>query len=221
MLVGLMADKIEPAEAYASFMTEIKLRFRTLRQALERIKDNPESDGIFLEAEFGYLQMRYICELIALSSLAVHEPHGLNAKLYKSWHAGNTFRDLQALNQNCFPLPVIMNRNPAGIQFQIVPENAMTIEDIQDIYNKCGEVLHRGVIKHLIRGDGKTYDVDKLNEWAGKIVRLLQHHAMMILDKGQVFLVNWNGGHDGSVQVVTAQADGPAILVPPAGLGAA
>lgn len=56
-----------------------------------------------MRAEFAFLQLRYICELVALSSLAAHCSIGIGSRLSKVWNAAEAFALLEHVNPHCFP----------------------------------------------------------------------------------------------------------------------
>jgi hypothetical protein len=204
----------EAAELYRAFMEEIKTRLGVIAEVVTVVKRDSNHPGAFLQAEFGFLQLRFVCDLVALAILAAHRPYGLTDKLMESWHARRALHDLSLLNPLSFPRPAKVSRTPEGITINVSDEGALQRRDLEDIYNKCGRMLHRGALKHIL-GQGKAYDIGKLNGWAARIGALLAHHVLMILDEGLILVVNLTSGPDGSVEVAITQAPGPAVYVPP------
>lgn len=198
-------------ELYSSFMEEIKTRFGAIHETVSALRADNTSPNAFMYAEFCFLQMRFVCELIALAAIAAHKPLGLNKGLLKSWHADRTFAALSKINPQCFPRGIIIGRKNGAIHVEL-RKRELDRADLQRIYNKCGEILHRGMIKHVLNGEIKVYDIEKLDAWARSIGQLMSQHSIMILEEGIVLLVTMQHGPTGAVQVAFAKGDGAAHL---------
>jgi hypothetical protein len=85
----------------------------------------------------------------------------------------------------------------------------MPRQALAEIYGKCGNNLHRGFLKHALKGEVRTYDVDELTSWHKSLVGLITQHLILFQQEQRVVLVTLIGGPDGNVMVVNAQADGP------------
>ena len=196
-------------------MEEIKIRLNEIGRIatrFEKTQDN-KSPRAFLEAEFAFLQLRYVCELVCLAALAAHKPMGLNSQLMKSWNVGKTFEKLFRMNPMCFPRSAKVTSKDRSHHLDH-SEGTLKRRDLQRIWNSCGEILHRGVIRHAFDGAVKVYDIGQLDAWAGQIGAHLSTHTIMVLDKQFAFLVTLTGGEGGSVQIVTIATDGPSKHVP-------
>jgi len=212
----------EAVDLYRQFMEEIKIRFNAIKLTIDQVEAEGETPVGYLNAEFAFLQLRFVCELIALAVLAAHSPFGLNRRLMKSWNARKTFETLAQINPQCFPRPVkvlrvdeIEDGRNRHHHIDISDAGALKREDLQRIYDHCGETLHRGILKHVVEGPGRVYDLDQVDKWCIEIGALLSHHALLILDRGLVLITVLSTEPNGDVQVVTTQAPGPAIYIPP------
>lgn len=215
-----MADpefaEIEKAShIYRSFMEEIKTRLNVIAETVALLKANPNDPHGFLHAEFGFLQLRFVCDLIALSVLAAHKPYGLTDILLESWHARRALNDLKTINPVSFPRPCKITGADGHKHIDWKDDGVLKREGLQRIYDKCGKLLHRGIIKHMFEGQRKAYDIGALNRWAARIGELLSTHALIYPEKGLALIVYLAGGSNGSVQIAIAQADGPAVFVQP------
>jgi hypothetical protein len=199
-------------EQYAAFMEEIKTRLDAIHPILRTLGKDGINPTDFLQAEFCILQVRFVCELIALASLAAHHSLGLPKDLLKSWNAERTFRALEDINPHCFPKYASITRPEGRIHIE-VSRDIMDRPGLQAIYNQCGEMLHRGMIKHVLSGKERVYDLQQIDQWAGQIGSLLSTHVIMILETGLVLVVNLTGGPNSSVQVAIAKG-GPAVYEP-------
>lgn len=213
----------EAVDLYRQFMEEIKVRFNAIGTGIDQVQAEGQTPAGYLQAEFVFLQLRFVCELIALAVLTAHSPFGLSRRLMKSWNARTTFEALTEINPQCFPRPVnvlsveeIEGGKNRHHHIDISDAGAFRREDLQRIYDRCGEILHRGVLKHVLEGPGRVYDLDQVDKWCRELGALLSHHAVMILDRGLI-LITVLSSENGGVQVVTTQAPGPAIYTPPDG----
>jgi hypothetical protein len=67
----MSAIREDVGRIYITFMEEVKVQHNALADTLESIVDEAEGQQM-LEAEFAYLQVRRICELLALAVIAAH-----------------------------------------------------------------------------------------------------------------------------------------------------
>lgn len=86
-----------PEELYCNFMDEIKLRIDCVEKALLRKYKGMPSQVV---REFCYLQLRFVCELIAMACLVVHEDKMTVKKFEKLWSASDIVERLAKLNPN-------------------------------------------------------------------------------------------------------------------------
>lgn len=197
---------------YTQFMREIKERTAAIVRMIDRVKPGrPAIPAGYVEAESCILQVRYCCELIALASLAAHHQLGVSAKLLKSWNADETFARLAHVNPHCFPRATKTTRPPNGLHIEL-RRDQMTMDELQTTYAACGELLHRGVLKHALAGGGRNYQLDDVVRWTSRIRGLLREHVVMLLEPGNVFLVRMHN-EQGEVEVLYARAPGSSVLV--------
>lgn len=48
------------------------------------------------------------------------------------------------------------------------------------IYHLCGERLHSGQLRTILKKGGKAYSVKEVREWTGAIVALVNQHAVVL-----------------------------------------
>jgi hypothetical protein len=201
------------ASQYGDFMREIKIRLEAIQGRMVVIKEDLASPTAFLEAEFCILQVRFVCELLALAVLAAHRPLGLKSDLQKAWNARKIFETLAQMNAECFPKAANFERKDDGVHGDIVHDK-IDRSGLQNIYDQCGEALHRGVLKHALSGRPKVYDIPKIEGWARQLGALLSSHVVLISDLEIVLIVQLNVGPDQHVEVAVA-GGGPFVHVPP------
>ncbi len=197
---------------YLQFMREIKERVSAIKRILHRIRPGTPlvSDG-YVDVESCILQVRYICELIALAALAAHHQIGLSNDLCKEGHASRAFALLKRVNSNCFPRAIKMNRNDGGLQIELL-KTELTALELKSIYTECGKLLHRGLLKEALTGEQRRYNVDAIQGWVIRIRNLLRQHIVMLLEPGHVFIITMKAT-DGEVEVLHAKAPGPSVLI--------
>ncbi len=203
-------DLDKEARIYADFMSEIKARSRLAADIIGKLRRDTSIPYMnqLVEAESAILQTRVICELIALASLAAHSKFGLTRELLKSWHAQKTFRFLETINPDCFPGAIIPTRNQHGLIMANKP-GQLTKAGLERIYNQCGRLLHRGVIRHALEGKERVYDLNRVNEWLTQIEGLLLNHTILLLKHNVVLIVIMAVPPNGDVQVAYAESGGP------------
>jgi hypothetical protein len=181
---------------YAGFMHEIKLRLVSIESTLGIIADAAAEETAFLYAEFCYLQLRMICELIALAALVAHNelPEANKKKLLKDWNADSIFDRLSAVNEHCYPVPLKTVQLPSGHKhLQRIQEPYLTRADLKDAYHACGSNLHRGILLHVLDGRRRAYDIQPLRERLASIVQLLEQHAVLLPEANAALLVRMSG----------------------------
>lgn len=202
-------------QLYAAYMEEIKQRSEAITASMLAIRDGTTGDPAFMRAEFAFLQLRYICELVALSSLAAHHSIGLGSRLLKAWNAGEAFALLEQINPHCFPASVRNIPDSKGIHnFQVIADPpSLTRSDLAKIYAGCGTALHRGIIKDALAGKPREYNLEDLNRWHRSIMKLLTQHMILIRDPDRTLLVNFYSDN-GRVAVYSAETVDPESLSP-------
>lgn len=200
---------------YAGFMTEIKARSFVVELTLNAIRTaaNPHSPLFIAEAEKAILQVRFMCELTALAAVAAHSRLGLTKDLLKSWNAGKTFKLLETVNPQCFPTAISLSPDgPNQIAFDR-RKVKLDARGLERIYNGCGHLLHRGVIKHALENKPRVYDTDKIFTWTNEIIQLLDPHSILMPRHNAVLIVTL-GNVEREVSVAYAEADGPFVVGP-------
>ena len=190
-------------------MQETKGRLLAIGSKLQIVKLNPKREDAFFDVEFAYLQMRLVCELIAMAALAAHHSYGLKKTLLQEWRADEIFAELETLNALSFPVPVKLERKPGQMpQFTPQSDRGISRHRLKEIYGKCGNSLHRGVLLHALQGKKRVYNVDELWGWWVEVMNTISEHLILFPKDERALLVNLNGDGDGRVTVAEAQAEG-------------
>src|SRR5262249_47008743 len=94
---------LDAARVYASIMEEAKVR----ALSINTVRQSQLALPVFLVREFCFLELRMLCELIALGCLVAHGDidETKSPALQKSYHAGDIVKRLERLHPNFYPVP--------------------------------------------------------------------------------------------------------------------
>jgi hypothetical protein len=172
---------------YVGLMEEAKVRFYVIEMAVSGRTGLPER-GV---REFCYLQLRMLCEVIALACLTANgnmsETHG---DLRKATYADYVIKRLTNLHPEFYPRPASDSHTPdGGIQLIPITEPFLTKEDIKNLYSQCGNNLHRGSLKKLLGPQTSVpAQYGDIIEWTNKVTKLLDKHYITLSDKETTIL---------------------------------
>lgn len=161
---------------YCSLMQEAKGRIR----AVEMIADGRTVFfGPTVAREACFLQLRMLCEIIALSCVAAHENH-LTTKLRGLDAPHKIFAELERLNPNYYPQPVKLTVfGPHGFLMEPIQNGSLTKRELISLRNKSGDNLHVGDVKRrLTEQPERRIDFADILEWIEKIKLLLSVHRI-------------------------------------------
>lgn len=204
-----MATKrqVNAISLYADLMSEVKVRMTSIRTATDNFTGIPGP----LIREYCFLQLRMICEIIALACLTAHGDIKAtqSKKLSKEYSAERIFKMLENLHPDFYPHPSRMTKKgPNRFHLEQVTDGFLTKDNLLLLYVKCGDVLHRGSIKKLL-SDKTPLEADFteiLDLW-GEIQTLLKIHRVGLLDgKTHIMCLLHDEKQGGAVQVVIAEA---------------
>lgn len=199
-------------ELYANLMDEVKVRISSINSAALGRLPLPTP----LVREFCYLQLRMLCELIALSCLVAHGditfllPH----KLGKSYSADDILDRLSKLREHFYPSPIrqnVVRRVPSGpAEFRLdgVDPSPLPKDQLLDLYAKTHKCLHRGSLKKLLSSETPidiTIHMPEIISWAQKINDLLSTHIIAINADKVILCTLRNIDDNNRVQVALAE----------------
>jgi hypothetical protein len=201
-----MATKaqVEAISLYAGIMEEIKIRVA----AIDSGTTNQTGLAPPLVKEFCFLQIRMICELIALGCLVAHGDIGQSKKLMKEWAADKIISALESLHPDFFPQACGQSRTPEGHHNLTRIERGITKTELISLYGNCGNILHRGSVKKLLT-ERMPIQVHypEITQKAQKIVDLLSIHVVTMLGGEMFFVCTLRNANDNfRVQVAIAEA---------------
>ncbi len=132
--------------------------------------------------EYGYLQLRMLCEIIGLSCLVAHgDLVGKGPKaLRKAYAPGEIIKALESLHPDFYPVPMIPQKTPDGWHMAEYDDRPyLTKIELPVLWGLCGDVLHRGSLKSLGRPEQHPEVAFRdVTEWGQKILNLLSNHRI-------------------------------------------
>ena len=186
---------------YADCMEEIKKRTEVVDGFLTR-----KLNAMYVQttAESVALQIRKILELIALASLVANQSeyskHRRNFQ--KDWNAKRILETLATANPRFYPTPkrqVVDKETGRVISLEDIESGYLTIDEYVDLYDTCSRILHAE------NPFSKEQDPDAfLNSvvvWMSKIMRLLNHHTIQLIDDEKQLWVLMKSKTDGKAHV--------------------
>lgn len=207
----------EPSEQqrqlYANLMHEAKVRLQAIDLALQghlRVT-NP------FVREFCWLQLRMLCELVALSCLVAHgdvtffQPN----RMGRAHSAGEILNQMSRLRPHFYPAAIRatheeLEDGKMAHHLEAITPSPLSKEDLLDLYGLTHRHLHRGSLKGLLDRDvnapwDTTIDAPEIIRWGERVNRLLSHHFIWFEDTLMVAILR-NASDNNKVQVAIAQA---------------
>ena len=163
---------------YRALMSEARYRIDAFNHILAGGTGLAEA----LVMELCFLQLRMLCETIALACVVIHEDISeisMNRKLATEWHAEKIIDALEKLHPHFFPQAV--EYRDKHIQGGVKP-NAITKEEVIKLYGFCSDALHRGTAKKISNYKttlNRKFDAPEITNWVQKIEDLLGTHVIV------------------------------------------
>jgi hypothetical protein len=169
---------------YSKLMDEAKLRLEAMETALAGKTGLPNG----AVREFCFLQLRLLCEVIALASLAAHGDievvHKLRKTYRKTYEADKIIRELKKLHPKFYPHAAIQTKQgPEEFIAVLRKDGFLTKEELIQVYGRCGNVLHRGSFRGLfLTNRYANLGFAEIKAWKDKIEALLGYHLISMVD---------------------------------------
>jgi len=174
-------SKYRPAlNAYCRLLDEAKHRLSTLDKLLSGTTGLPV--GAVHESSF--LQLRMLCETIALGCVIAQGDHDPTKKITKEYSADRLIEYMDRIHPEFYPRAAKQTEaGPAVYDAILLDHGYLTKEELRKLYIECGAHLHRGTLKEL--GSKRTYDLEykAIRMWEEKIDTLLRYHILSMLDE--------------------------------------
>jgi len=136
------------------------------------------------KVEFAFLQLRMICELIALACLTAHGEVLGAAQLRGSYDADEIIKSLEGLHPDFYPKPSKQapKKDASGVWRNTpITSGFLTKAELLELYGRCANYLHRGSLKKIQANKSPRFDPWDPKGWADKAWTLLQHHEIQTI----------------------------------------
>jgi hypothetical protein len=188
-------------DLYLNFMHEIKGRLAVLLHALE------EGYGLSKPSihEFGYLQLRMICELIALSTLVANGnvPATQSGRMTKAYQADWILNAMEKAHPDFYPLPLEKVKHAdESVTYIVSKIEHLTKRDLVKLYAECGRNLHRGSLRTA--GWPFPRELERIRHHSEQIMSLLYFHKILLFDSTHEIWVHMHDANDPSLAVKKA-----------------
>ena len=149
-----------------------------------------------------YLQFRKILELIALGSLVANknEFSKVYADFAKCWNAQYLLRDIERVNPNFYPRPILEAKaNQPGVkaEWQEKKHGFLTKAEFLKLYEKCGAIMHAGN-PYGSQVDYGYYE-GNIQKWLNEITGLLNSHTIRLVNDPNLYLIHMKEDRDDRV----------------------
>ncbi len=201
--------QIHAQDLYANLLAEINFRVAAINHC------TTGASGLappFVK-DFCYLQIRMICELVALGCLVAHGDIKETASktLQKQWSADKIMEALEVLHPHFYPQAIksTVTTLPDGKKnhhLQAAPTSPLSRDEFLKLYHGCGEMLHRGNVRKLLKGQFPIQiNYPEITAKTQKIIDLLSHHILVMRGGEQAFLAMLTNADIGRPQVAIAE----------------
>jgi hypothetical protein len=182
----------DKAKVYLHCMVEIKERLGVV----EKFRQIP-MQALFVN-EACYLQLRYICELVAIGCLVAQGDYETQRTFREEHSPPKIFAALKRLHPHFFPQPMTITSSPGSHHFEANNKpDAYTEDQVANLWATSGDHLHRASITSYIK---KTFapppDLASIDKHINGLVRLLECHLIPVWkgDQRRMLQVNLEDG---------------------------
>jgi len=196
-------------------MEELKIRFNCANHVAHGHAGLPAP----MVREFLYQQLRFMCELIALSCLVAHGDIAAlkSHKIGRAYSADDILDRMTALRAHFYPIPVreisvtSMSSGARTHNLQAVNPSPLSKDDLIGLYGKTHKYLHRGSLKAILSTDtpfDMTLSIPAINEIMAQMQKmsdLMAHHVIAINERELIICLLLNPQDHNRVQMVTAE----------------
>jgi hypothetical protein len=188
---------------YATLMEEAKMRLEAIESA---VRDRTGLSGPIVQ-ELCYLQLRMLCELVALACLVAHgDVVAAHARsLQKTYEPHKILAQLDALHPDFYPQAV--RQTVIGRAHHFEPTHTgITKTELLRLHAKSGDFLHRGKLKNIVFPVRLKRHFPEVMKHAHKIHDLLKTHTVALHGGKKTFVcLLRNADDDNNVQLVMVE----------------
>ncbi len=164
---------------YQDCLYEIKKRIEVIG---DHINKKTTEKYLIIEVETVCLQFRKIIEKIMLMSLVANKKAYAeqNEKYARHYHAKHIMRDLERINPDFYPVPLIRIKKENDYdELKTIDAGYLMKDELVKIYETCGGMMHA---HNPFSANKPIEDIQKeFPVWLTKICLLLNHHQITLL----------------------------------------
>jgi len=202
-------EQREKIKMYLALMEEARTRI----EVINRIYHNEERFPAQMVREICFLQFRFLCEIVALGCLVVHDGVKKTKRLQATYKAGSIISAMEAQKPHFYPVPIEIKREGGRLDFRAKPDRPhLTKKDVGKLWSHAGNVVHRGSFTKLGKPEDMVRSLKPIQstrnkfpdifEWREKITGLLNCHWITLVENKrglQVDLLTETGRSKGTI----------------------
>jgi hypothetical protein len=187
-------DREAILDRYRALMEEIKWRSEIIDKA--HTLPFPRAGAAI---ELSYLQLRMICEVIAVGCLLVHGdvPASRTARLKKEYKADLIIKALEGLHSDFYPVPCEikydLNNLPWHVAEPTILKPFLDKQSLGSLYYEAGGILHRGRLEFVASARIRKVKLETIHGWVTKIRQLLHNHQIQLIGGEHELWVDMQG----------------------------
>jgi hypothetical protein len=171
---------------YCELMRDIRLRHRVIFNVL----DGTIKIGRRPAYELCYLELRMICELLAISSLVVHGDIDATqtSRMRSAYEADWILRAMQKIHPDFYPVPLVAVEENGKTTLVDNSKKTIKRDEVISLYRRCGQMLHIGPLKDLANEELTKEKFLEIARWGNRIRNLIDSHAIRVLHREEMDL---------------------------------
>jgi hypothetical protein len=210
MAYKITKEQQRAMDLYSGMLEEVKMRVSAIEFAISGLLNYHP----VIIREFAYLQLRMICELIALGCLLSHGdlPGAQSKALRKAWNPDDIFKALENLHSDFYPHPFEQISHRQYEELRHVQSGFLTKAELLELNAKCGDIVHRGSLKKMLIGPlaVRPGELDDVVMWINKIRVLMKSHRIGLKGGQSHLICTWAARlMNGHAQVAFSHAELP------------
>jgi hypothetical protein len=201
---SLPTSKEDRAKAYLQVLFEINSRLSLIK--LMKSSDWPYG----IAREVCHLQLRHICELVAIGCLVVQGDYTSSPELTGEYSPTKVFRSMEKLYEGFFPQAASITTENENVKIDCSAKpSAMTRKEMETLWGKTGNYMHRLKIKNFFKVEEHSNIWPEIDGYVAKFLALLNPHAVP-MHTPKVLVVAGLDGDNGqpNLSFLEYQADG-------------
>jgi hypothetical protein len=184
-------------DRYRALIEEIKWRSQIIETAHTLPLPRPGA-----AIEVSYLQLRMVCEVIAVGCLLVHGdvPASRTKLLKRQYKADAIIKVLESIHPDFYPtsgqIKYDLSNQPWHFVETTVTGHILTKDDLRSLYHEAGDFLHRGALTFVLPAKIRKVRLETIQGWLMKIRNLLHNHRIQLIGGEQELWIDMHGPKD-------------------------